>query len=127
MSARVVQKYVLDTIPDDRRLRVYVVWGPMLGDEKETDAKEATARLPDPRVTHFWTPTNVLAEAMDGPLGIEGAKAWDTYQLFGPGAHWGETPPVPAYLMHVHKPLPPENRLNGKKLAEKVREMLATK
>lgn len=121
-----VQKYVLDTIPDDR-LRVYVVWGPMLGDEKEEDAKEATEHLPDARVTHFWTPTNVLAEAMDGPLGIEGALAWDTYQLFGPDARWGEAPPLPAFLMHVHKPLPPENRLNGEKLAQKVREMLATK
>ena len=121
-----MQKYVLETIPDDN-LRVYVVWGPMLGEEEEKDAKEATAHLPDPRVTHFWTPTHVLAEGMDGPLGIEGSRAWDTFQLFGPDARWGETPPVPAFMMQVNKPLPPETRLNGEKLAQKVREILATK
>jgi hypothetical protein len=123
----VVQRYVLETIPDDR-LRVYVVWGPMLGEEKESDAKEATAHLPDPRVTHFWAPTHVLAEAMAGPLGMEGSRAWDTFQVFAADAHWGEKPPVPAYFMHVGKSsLPPERRLNGVTLAQKVRQLLAGK
>jgi hypothetical protein len=126
MSARVVQKYVLDTIPDDR-LRVYVVWGPMLGEENEGDAKEATVHLPDSRVTHFWTPAHAVAEAMAGPVGLAGGRAWDTYQLFAPDARWGETPPVPVYFMHVGKPLPPERRLNGETLAEKIREVLAAK
>jgi hypothetical protein len=122
----VVQKYVLDTIPGDS-LRVYVVWGPMLGEEKESDVKEATGHLPDSRATHFWTPTHVLAEAMDGPLGIEGSRAWDTFQVFTPEARWGEAPPVPAYFMHVGKSLPPERRLNGVTLAQKVRDLMAGK
>jgi hypothetical protein len=119
----VVQTYLMDTIPDDR-LRVYVVWGPMLGEEKAEDAKQATAYLPDPRVTHFWTPGHGLAEAMEGPLGIAGSRAWDTYQVFTPDAQWGEVPPTPAYFMHVGKPLPEERRLNGETLARKVRELL---
>jgi hypothetical protein len=120
----VVQKYVLDTIPDDR-LRVYLVWGPMLGEEKESDVKPATSHLPDPRVTHFWTPAHTLAEAMAGPLGLKDSRAWDTFQVYAADARWGETPPAPAYFMHVGKSLPPERRLNGETLAQKVRELLA--
>lgn len=119
-----VQKYVLDTIPGDR-LRVYVVWGPMLGEEKESDVKPATAHLPDSRVTHFWTPVHTLAQAMAAPVGLKDEKAWDTSQLFAPDAHWGETPPVPAYVMHVGKSLPADRRFNGETLAQKVRDLLA--
>lgn len=121
-----VQTYLLETIPDDR-LRVYVVWGPMLGEEKAEDAKLATAYIPDPRATHFWTPAHVLAEAMKGPLGLAENRAWDTYQVFTPDAHWGETPPTPVYFMHVGKSLPDDLRLNGETLARKVRELLKGK
>jgi hypothetical protein len=120
----VVQKYVLKQIPDNR-LAVYVVWGPMLGEETAADAKEATRHLPDSRVANFWTPNHVLATALEQPLGLHDSKAWDTYLLFAPGTRWGETPPVPDYYMHVNKPLPPERRLNGEKLAEQVRKLLA--
>ncbi|HEY2738944.1 MAG TPA: hypothetical protein VGK45_11115 [Thermoanaerobaculia bacterium] len=119
-----VQKYVLDTISGDG-LRVYVVWGPMLGEEKESDVKPATMHLPDARVTHFWTASHTLAVAMAQPVGLKDEKAWDTFQLFAADAHWGETPPVPAYFMHVGKSLPPDRRFNGETLAQKVRELLA--
>ncbi len=119
-----MQRYVLEQNPDPR-LAVYVVWGPMLGEETEADARQATRHLPDPRVTNFWTPAQTVAAALAPPLGLHDAKAWDTFLLFAPGARWGETPPVPAYYMHVNKPLPPERRLNGEKLAEQVRKLLA--
>lgn len=124
MSARVVRRHVLEQI-SDARLAVYVVWGPMLGDENEADAEQATRHLPDPRVTNFWTPTHTLATALEQPLGLHDVKAWDTFLLFAPGVRWGETPPVPDYYMHVNKPLPAERRLNGDKLAEQVRTLLA--
>jgi hypothetical protein len=124
MSARVVRRHVLQQIPGDR-LAVYVVWGPMLGDEIEADAKPATRNLPDPRVTNFWTPTHALATALEQPLGLHDTRAWDTFLLFAPGTRWGEAPPPPDFYMHVNKPLPPERRLNGDKLAEEVRKLLA--
>jgi hypothetical protein len=121
----VVQKYVLNEIPDDR-LRVYLVWGPMLGEEKEEDARNATIHMTDPRVTHFWTASHQLAEAVDGPLGIEGSRAWDTFLLFGPDARWDGAFPTPSSVMHVGKPLPLERRLNAEKLAQEVRGRLET-
>jgi hypothetical protein len=120
----VVQRYVLEQNPGDR-LAAYVVWGPMLGEETAADAKQATRHLPDRRVANFWTPTHALATVLATPLDLHDGKAWDTFLLFGPGARWGDSPPVPDYYMHVNKPLPPERRLNGEKLAEQVRKLLA--
>jgi hypothetical protein len=124
MSARVVQRHVLDRI-DDPRLRVYVVWGPMLEKETESEAREATVFVPDGRSTHFWTPLHALAEAMAAPAGLPaGERAWDTFQLFAPGASWGETPPAPAFVMHVGKPLAAELRLNGEVLRRATEKLL---
>lgn len=118
-----VQKYVLDKIPD-QDLRVYVVWGPMLGEEKEPDARKATVTLPDPRVTHFWTDAHGVAEALQAPLGMADAKAWDTFLVFPPAVRWGEAAPAPAYYMHVGRPLPKERRLNGETLARETQAVL---
>lgn len=124
VSARVVQKYVLDTI-NDSDLKLYVVWGPMLGGEQEADAEKATAFLPDPRARHFWTPDHGIAEAFAVPLGLGEERAWDTFNVYPPGVLWeGEAPPEPAKVMHVGRSLPAQRRLNGKVLAEEVRELL---
>jgi len=124
-KAFVTQRYVLATIPDDR-LRVYVVWGPMLGDEKEENARDATGRLPDPRVTHFWTGTNAVAamfaKTVKLPAGLLG---WDTYQLFAPGVTWGSAAPAPTRFMQMNKPLPDDLLFNGATLASWVRDDLA--
>lgn len=117
-----MQRYVLDRI-EDPNLRVYVVWGPMLGGETEEDAREATALLSDPRAEHFWTGAHTLAEALRAPAGLQDELAWDTFLLFAPGARWGDAPPSPAYVMHVGKRLPPERRLNGEKLAAEVNRL----
>jgi hypothetical protein len=122
----VVQRHVLKQIPDER-LRVYVVWGPMLEKETEEDAKKATVHLPDPRVTHFWTGAHGVAEAFRAPLGLGNERAWDTFLLFAPGVTWGETAPTPTSYMHKGKPLPEDRRLNGIKLAEEIRRMLAAR
>lgn len=123
MSSRIVYRYVLEQMPDEE-LRMYVVWGPMQHKETEEDARAATANVPDPRATHFWTDDHVLAQAFQKPLGIEGQPAWDTYMVYGPEARWEEEPPAPAYFMHIEKPLPDEIWFNGVTFAEHVRELL---
>ncbi len=119
-----MQRYVLNRI-DDPKLRVYVVWGPMLGGETEEDAREATASLADSRGTHFWTGVHTLAEVLRAPAGLQEELAWDTFLLFPPGAKWGDVPPTPVYVMHVEKRLPPDRRLNGEKLFEQVNKLRA--
>lgn len=119
-----MQQYVLDRIDDDR-LRTYVVWGPMLGDEVRGDAVEATVFQPDPRATHLWTAGHEVAERFRRPAGLEEERAWDTFLLYPPGVRWqGEVPPEPATVMHVGKSLPKEDRLHGERLYERVRQLL---
>jgi hypothetical protein len=122
----VVQRYVLDRI-EDPKLRVYVVWGPMLGGETEEDAREATALLSDPRAAHYWTGEHALADALRVPAGLQEERAWDTFLLFAPGTRWGDAPPSPSSVMHVGKRLPPEQRLNGEKLAAEVNRLRAAR
>jgi hypothetical protein len=124
-KAFVTEHYVLDTIKDDR-VRVYVVWGPMLGDEREENARHATGRLPDPRVTHFWTPDNAVAKLFAAPIQLpKGYLAWDTYQLFDPGVKWNAAVPAPTRFMQMNKPLPDDLLFDGEKLARWVRDDLA--
>ena len=124
MSARVVQRYVLDDIADPR-LRVYMVWGPMLDKETEADARRATTFIQDPRLTHFWTDSDGVAQQFKATLGLPDADAWDTFLLFPPGTRWAEGAPRPSSVMHVGKQLPKERRLNGVTLAAEVRAVLA--
>ncbi|MEM7586220.1 MAG: hypothetical protein AAF560_22705 [Acidobacteriota bacterium] len=126
MSARVVQRYVLDKIDDDR-LRTYVVWGPMLGEETEADAPKGSVFLNDPRSSHFWTGAHTLVEALQDPIGLEDEPAWDVFLVYGPGVQWGETPPVPDYYMHHGRSLPEERHLNGNKLFEAVSRLLTAR
>jgi hypothetical protein len=122
-SAWVVEKYVLDPSSEDD-LRVYVVWGPMMGGETEQDAREATARMSDPRVAHFWTAAQVVAAQFGRAIALpERELGWDTFQLFAPGATWGESVPAPESFMYINKSLPQEVALNAEKLSDWVRSM----
>lgn len=124
MSARVVQRYVLDEIDDDR-IRAYVVWGPMLGEETAEDADKAPFYLNDERSSHYWTDQHTLAEMLEAPLGLEDEPAWDVFLVFQPGVTWTDAPPVPDYYMHHGRSLPEELRLNGHKLHAEVARLLA--
>ncbi|MCH9647303.1 MAG: hypothetical protein K0U98_03630 [Deltaproteobacteria bacterium] len=126
MSARVVQKYVLNQISDPR-LQLYIVWGPMLGGEKEEDAHRATVFLADSRAHHYWTPEHGVAERFEAPLGLKEEPAWDTFLVYSPKAEWKPkaVPPVPSYFMHVGRSLPEDRRFNGETLAEEIRKLLA--
>lgn len=122
-----VHKYVTEAI-DDPDLELLVVWGPMLGSEKQPDAEAATALLPDPRAAHSWSEGHEVAEILRGPAGLPaGERAWDTFQLYAAGAVWEEAPPTPDFVMHVEKSLPADRRLHGATLAEHIRSLLAAR
>ena len=123
-SARVVQRYVLDKIADDR-LRVYVVWGPYKERETEADARFAAPFAPDPRATHFWTATPAPGDLFNEPLkplGLGPASAWDSFLLFTPETRWVDAAPAPAHFMNRHVEGKP---LSGSELFEQVRSLLA--
>lgn len=124
VSARVVQRYVLDQISDDR-LKVYVVWGSFKERETEADARFAAPFVPDRRATHFWSASTApgdLFQAPLQPLGLGPFSAWDSFLLFAPEARWGDAAPTPVSFMHRQVKDKP---LNGLQLYEQVRSLLA--
>ncbi|MFY9824042.1 MAG: hypothetical protein WAM82_21870 [Thermoanaerobaculia bacterium] len=127
MSARMVQRYVLQPL-DDSRLAVFVIWEKIgVKDTLET-ARQATALLPDSRVRFFWSEARAAGKAFQGPIGIQGTPAWDVFLVYDPGKNWiGDAPPVPSFFMHnqpSHSELPQDRLLNGNRLADKIRSTL---
>jgi hypothetical protein len=107
----------------DPKLMALVAWLPILDADRVERVPPATRRIPDPRALHFWDPTNAAGRffARLLPLTAPG-PAWDVYLLYRPGQRWGE---LPALWMHQLR----DNRtgawLNGRRLADAVREALA--
>jgi hypothetical protein len=84
---------------EDKSLRAYVVWVPMLGGE-EKHVPVATRLVPDPRATHFWDESGVTIEGYRLTLELP-EPAWDIYMVYDRGARWdGELPPKPDFWMH---------------------------
>lgn len=126
-DVRVLSRYVLKAM-DDPRIRSYIVWGPMEDEDTEADARKVTVNAPDPRVTHFWTDDDVLADTWAQVLGVvDDETGYDLWMIFPPGVRWeGEKPPVPPYFMWIEKQgLPKELKFNGIPFAEQVRRFLA--
>jgi len=124
MGARVVQRYVLDQIPDER-LRLYVVWLPFHPLDIRDRAKEATLLLDDPRVRHFWAANLGLPEVYKAQLKLKDSVAWDVFLIYPAGATWTEPAPVPGRLMHNLAELPDAQRLDGLSLGKDLMQMLA--
>ena len=124
MGTRVVQRYVLDKIPD-QDLRVYVIWLARHKNDTREAAQQATALLPDPRVTHFWIDNPSVSDLFKQPLGLTETTAWDVFLSFSPGLRWEERPPAPTSYMHMlYEVLPKERQLDGLRLQEDLKDLL---
>lgn len=124
-----MHRYVMEGL-DDEDLRMFVVWGPMLDKETESDALEATATVSDPRAVHFWTESDEVARLFMQTLGFEDPQelGWDTFSVYRPGTEWKDgSPPEPDYFMHVDKPLPEDRQLDAIALAREVSKLLEAK
>ncbi len=106
-------------------LRGYAVWVPKAGG-RAAQVGAAAARVPDPRVAHFWDAAGRALVAFRAPLAID-QDAWDVYLLYPPGVRWdGEAPPRPAFWMHQLDalrggPIPP---LDAARFAARARALL---
>jgi hypothetical protein len=127
IAARTVQRHVLEAIDDDR-LRVYVVWEPIKKNDNRAAAAESTPLMTDPRVTHFWTDSLQLAEALKAPIALEKSPAWDVFLLYSPDARWEDAVPRQSSFLHqLGDALPADRKFDGIKLAKEVRALLERK
>jgi hypothetical protein len=100
---------------DDPDLSVHVVWVPILLSDRANTVGAATRLVPDPRAAHYWA-----------PLGIEQGVAWDVYLLYGRASRWpAANPPVPTHVQHQLFGMPEELLLDGPRLEESLRQLLA--
>ncbi len=101
------------------------MWEPILRTDNEAAAGKATVLLPDPRVRHFWVPSQSVGEMFQKPIGLAAEPAWDVYLAYPRGVHWDDHPPAPAFFMHqLVGRLPAEQRLDGAELATRLQAML---
>ena len=109
----------------DPRLRVYVVWLPILGFDGKKAAAAATGLIPDSRAAHFWDREQGIGKVYAKVLGLPPEElAWDVYLLFPAGARWQAEPPLPAYWMHQVF-YPSDNYLDGSKFRVEVEKLVA--
>lgn len=114
----------------NNKLRSYSVWVPILLSDTERAVPDATKRLPDSRVTHFWDGKGELVQAYKTILPTKNAetgeyvKAWDVYLVFAPGVEWKDQPPKPTFWMHQLYSVDPRNRFESKALATELQKLL---
>lgn len=125
---------VLANLPKGARVKVYVVYEPVIGG-KDTNIREAAELLHTTQARHYWNPTGDFGRQMSRTLGYwNGSRwvyAWDTWMIYSPDAMWtGANPPQPAFLMHQLEGLQGNQKfpfLDSKVFAAKVNAMVATK
>jgi len=97
---------VLKANPDPR-LRVYVIWEPVLETDWGTPSPTLTANVADPRAQHFWDPGRTLSAAYGGAANLDRLSPnrkiafrmkdviWDAALVYPPNTKWG----TPAQLL----------------------------
>ena len=92
----------------DPRLRVLVVWEPILPTDWRAPSWSTLRRIPDPRVKQFWDPKHLVAQelgriAKEKPGQVQPACCvqkgffWDEAIVYEPGARWKDGP-TPAFM-----------------------------
>jgi hypothetical protein len=129
----VIRDEVLKQIPDGR-LKVFVIWEPILPKDSADAVDDAAALLKDEwRAEQFWDPLAESGQRIKKLLELGIANpAWDVYMLFPPGVKWKDATPEPAFWMHQLTFMPGGKderrfgslRLDTKKLREEIEKRL---
>jgi hypothetical protein len=123
-----IEHEVLETVNSDR-VAAYVVWLPVLNFQDEStlqrNGQHESHRVSDPRATQFIDPNGFVGKAYSTVFNIRyHSPAWDVYLAFGPDARWDAHVPSPSFWMQQGD-LPGAPQLDGHKLADYVRQLLA--
>ena len=96
-----VQKEILEAV-NHEKLKVYVVWTPVLKEDDRQAAVKAIAQISDERASHFWDADKSLGLSLGNVVTLPRDRnlAWDVYFAFDETATWGDMPPKPASWMH---------------------------
>ena len=87
----------------DPKLRVLVVWEPMLATDWGSPSQSTLARISDPRATQFWDPKHLVSLELSRIAEAKAARPqldccedkgffWDDAILYAPHTQWKEMP-----------------------------------
>ncbi len=115
---------ILDEV-QDQRLKMYVVWEPMLSGDSRQLAERMSRRATDPRMVYqAWDNERITGRAWQASMDLQGI-AWDVYFLYASDIEWDEDgPSQPDYWQHQGAG-GQDNWLNYDNLKANVEGMLA--
>jgi hypothetical protein len=130
----VVRDEVMKEIPDGR-LRLFVVWEPILPKDSVEALDDSSEMVKDEwRALQFWDSGAESGKRIKQLFGLKIVNpAWDVYLLYAPGVKWEREgpPPTPAYWMHQLTFMPggaDERRYGGLRLdTKRLREEIKTR
>jgi hypothetical protein len=79
----------------DPRLRVYVVWEPVLATDLSAPSTVTLRRIHDLRVQQYWDKDRVLSHSMGEH--DRRSVVWDYVAVYKPEQIWAEAPPQPEF------------------------------
>jgi hypothetical protein len=84
----------LDQLPG-AKVRVFVVWEPVLPTDMSAPGTMTLERLHDPRAAQFWDHDRMLSHL----LGEKDRRTvvWDQIAIYDPGHKWESAPPTPVF------------------------------
>jgi hypothetical protein len=92
----------------DARVRVVVVWQPMVRSDVGSPSAKVLARVPDARAAQYWDPNHHVARAFKAKLDADPQHPkptccdddgipWDLVAIYPPGTTWDAALPRAAY------------------------------
>jgi hypothetical protein len=93
---------VLKRHPDER-LRVFVVWEPILATDTAVPGTPVLQRMPDSRVQQYWDPNHLVAKQLAKDARppqpaqeccVRDTILWDLAALYAPGVSWTDQIPT---------------------------------
>ena len=95
-----MQQVILKEFPK-ADITVSIVWVNVLkGDGMDAARRAADDMTADPRIRHFYDPSNRSGQAISRRLGWKWVTAWDIYLFYEKEADWQADPPPPTHWMH---------------------------
>jgi hypothetical protein len=83
---------------NNKDVRVFVVWEPVLPTDFTAPSTAALARISDTQASQYWDRKRALSHVM-GEHDRQ-SVVWDYIAVYAPGALWEEAPPKPDYSSH---------------------------
>ena len=79
----------------DTRIRVFVIWEPVLPTDLGSPSTRTLARLSDLRASQYWDKEHLVSRLLGERDGS--SVVWDYVAVYQPGKLWDQAPPEPAY------------------------------